>query len=34
MHVMAVLDAIKKHGYLHDYKKVEKAYDEAEKAVE
>jgi hypothetical protein len=34
MHVMAVLDAIKKRGYFHDYKKAEKAYNEAEKAVE
>ncbi len=34
MHVMAVLDAIKKRGHFHDYKKAEKAYDEAEKAVE
>jgi hypothetical protein len=34
MHMTGVLDAIKKHGYFHDYKKAEKAYDEAEKAVE
>ncbi len=34
MHVTAVLDAIKKHGHLHDYKKAEKAYREAKKAVE
>jgi hypothetical protein len=34
MHVTAVLDAIKKSGHFHDYKKAEKAYDEAEKAVE
>jgi hypothetical protein len=34
MHVMAVLDTIKKHGHFHDYKKAEKAYDEADKAVE
>ncbi len=34
MHVTAVLDAIKKHGHFHDYKKAEKAYNEAEKAVE
>jgi hypothetical protein len=34
MHVTVVLDAIKKHGHFHDYKKAEKAYDEAEKAVE
>jgi hypothetical protein len=31
---MAVLDAIKKRGHFHDYEKAEKAYDEAEKAVE
>jgi hypothetical protein len=34
MHVMAVLDAIKKHGHFHDYKKSEKAYGEAKKAIE
>jgi hypothetical protein len=34
MHVMAVLDAIKKHGHFKDYKKAEKAYNEAKKAVE
>ncbi len=34
MHVMAVLDAIKKRGHFHDYEKAEKAYNEAEKAVE
>jgi hypothetical protein len=34
MHVTAVLDAIQKCGHFHDYKKAEKAYDEAEKAIE
>jgi hypothetical protein len=34
MHVAAVLDAIKKHGHFQDYKKAEKAYDKAKKAVE
>jgi hypothetical protein len=34
MHVMAVLDAIKKRGHFHDYGKAEKAYGEAKKAVE
>jgi hypothetical protein len=34
MHAAAVLDAIKKHGHLHDYEKAEKAYGEAKKAVE
>ncbi len=34
MHVMAVLDAIKKRGYLQDYKKAEKVHKEAKKAVE
>jgi hypothetical protein len=34
MHVTAVLDAIKKRGHFHDYKKAEKAYGEAKKAVE
>ncbi len=29
-----VLDAINKRGHFHDYKKAEKAHDEAEKAVE
>jgi hypothetical protein len=33
MHVTAILDAIKKHGHFHDYKKAEKAYGEANKAV-
>ncbi len=29
MHVMVVLDAVKKRGHFHDYEKGEKAYDEA-----
>jgi hypothetical protein len=34
MHVMVVLDAIKKHGHFQDYKKAEKVHEEAKKAVE
>jgi hypothetical protein len=34
MHVMAVLDAIKKHGHFQDYEKAEKVHEEAKKAVE
>jgi hypothetical protein len=34
MHVTAVLDAIKKHGYFKDYKKAQKVYVEAKQAVE
>jgi hypothetical protein len=34
VHVMAVLDAIKKHCHFKDYNKAQKAYDEAKKAVE
>jgi hypothetical protein len=34
MHVMVVLDAIKKCGTVKDYKKAEKAYAEAKKAAE
>jgi hypothetical protein len=34
MHMTAVLDAIKKRGHFHDYKKAEKAYGEAKKAVD
>ncbi len=34
MHVMAVLDTIKKHGHFKDYNKAQKAHDEATKAVE
>jgi hypothetical protein len=34
MHMMAVLDAIKKHGTFKDYEKAQKAYVEANKAAE
>jgi hypothetical protein len=34
MHVMAVLDAIKKHGHFQDYEKAEKVHEEAKKAIE
>jgi hypothetical protein len=34
MHVMEVLDAIKKRGHFQDYKKAKKAHNEAKKAVE
>ena len=34
MHMMAVLDAIKKHGHFLDYEKAEKIHEEAKKAVE
>jgi hypothetical protein len=34
MHMMAVLDAIKKCGHFKDYKKAQKAYVEANKAAE
>jgi hypothetical protein len=34
MHVMVVLDAIKKCGHFLDYKKAEKVHKEAKKAVE
>jgi hypothetical protein len=34
MHVTAVLDAMKKHGHFKDYNRVQKAYEEAEKAAE
>jgi hypothetical protein len=34
MHVMAVLDAIKKRGHFQDYKKAEKVHEEAKKAIE
>jgi hypothetical protein len=34
MHVMAILDAIKKGGHFKDYKKAERAYDEAKQAIE
>jgi hypothetical protein len=34
MHVMAVLDAIKKRGHFQDYDKAEKVHEEAKKAAE
>ncbi len=34
MHVMAVLDAMKKCGHFKDYNRAQKAYEEAEKAAE
>jgi hypothetical protein len=34
MHVMVVLDAIKKRGHFQDYKKAEKVHKEAKKAIE
>jgi hypothetical protein len=34
MHVMAVLDAMKKRGHFKDYDRAQKAYEEAEKAAE
>jgi hypothetical protein len=34
MHLMVVLDTIKKRGHFKDYDKAQKAYDEAKKAVE
>jgi hypothetical protein len=34
MHVTAVIDAIKKRGHFLDYKKAEKAHNEAKKAIE
>ncbi len=34
MHVMAVLDAIKKRGHFNNYEKAQKAFVEATKAVE
>ena len=34
MHLTTELDAIKKHGHFQDYKKAEKVYKEAKKAVE
>jgi hypothetical protein len=33
MHVMGVLDAIKKRGHFYNYKKAEKVHKEARKAV-
>jgi hypothetical protein len=34
MHVMVVLDVIKKHGHFYDYKKAEVVHKEAKKSVE
>ncbi len=34
MHLMAVLDAIKKRGHFQDYEKAENYHEEAKKAVE
>ncbi len=34
MHVMAVLDAMKKHGHFKDYDRAQKAHDEAKKVAE
>jgi hypothetical protein len=34
MHVMVVLDAIKKRGHFKDYEKAERAYDKAKQAIE
>jgi hypothetical protein len=34
MHVMAVLDTIKKRGHFKDYEKAERAYDEAKQEIE
>jgi hypothetical protein len=34
MHVMAVLDTMKKHGHFNDYNRAQKAYEDAEKAAE
>jgi hypothetical protein len=34
MHVMAVLDTMKKHGHFKDYNRAQKAYEEAKKAAE
>ncbi len=34
MHVMAVLDAMKKHGHFKDYNRAQKAHDEAKKVAE
>ncbi len=34
MHVMAVLDAMKKRGHFEDYDRAQKAYEEAKKAAE
>ncbi len=34
MHVMAVLDAMKKRGHFNDYDRAQKAYEEATKVAE
>jgi hypothetical protein len=34
MHVMAVLDAMKKRGHFKDYNRAQKAHDEAKRAAE
>jgi hypothetical protein len=34
MHVMAVLDTMKKHGHFKDYDRAQKAFEEAKKAAE
>ncbi len=34
MHVMAILDAIKKRGHFYNYKNAEKVHEEARKAIE
>jgi hypothetical protein len=34
MHVMALLDAMKKHGHFKDYNRAQKAYEEAKKVAE
>jgi hypothetical protein len=34
MHMMAVLDAVKKRGHFKDYDRAQKAYEEATKAAE
>ena len=34
MHVMVVLDAMKKRGHFSDYDRAQKAYEEAKKAAE
>ncbi len=34
MHVMVVLDAMKKRGHFKDYDRAQKAFEEAEKAAE
>ena len=34
MHVMVVLDAMKKYGHFNNYDRAQKAYEEATKAAE